>query len=180
MKKSYRMSAVYWENPWASFIFHRDNFQKKKTVPASRHPILTGPDVTCFSFFHSAVSCLAVCVGMMPGWCSRLWWAHGWKAAEEKTTCHSESVRTPPEATTPPSMSSSHCFRSLALALHECSFSGSLCVLFVPFQFTYFGALIPNEPQFLQSPLGPLQAVRVIAPLLQVYTTSIQWTLSYI
>lgn len=84
MKKSYRMSAVYWENPWASFIFHRDNFQKKKTVPASRHPILTGPDVTCFSFFHSAVSCLGVCVGMMPGWCSRLWWAHGWKSSRRK------------------------------------------------------------------------------------------------
>lgn len=99
--------------------------------------MLTGPDVTCFSFIHSAVSCWDVCVGTMPRRCRRLWWAHGWKAAEEKITCHSESVRTPPEATTPPSMSSSPCFPPLAPALHECSFSVWLRVLFVHFQFTY-------------------------------------------
>lgn len=140
---SFSTSSVPWEN---SSLFHfllnawpRPFFQKttKKKLLASRHPTLTGPDVTCFSFIHSAVTCWDVCVGTMPGRCRRLWWAHGWKTAEEKITCHSESVRTPPEATTPPSMSSSPCFPPLAPALHECSFSVWLCVLFVRFQFTY-------------------------------------------
>lgn len=88
---------------------HFSKKQQKKKVLASRHPMLTGPDVTCYSFIHSAISCLDVCVGTMPRWCRRPWWAHGWKAAEEKITCHSESVRAAPEATTPPSMPSSPC-----------------------------------------------------------------------
>lgn len=50
------------------------------------------------SLVFKSLGCSGVCVRMNPGSSRRMWWAHGWITAEackleEKTTCHSESVR---------------------------------------------------------------------------------------
>lgn len=62
-----------------------------------------------FFFFNFFWLSLVVC---LRGWCRGLRWALEWirAAVAETTTCHFQSVTTPPEATTPASMSSSPCF----------------------------------------------------------------------
>lgn len=70
-----------------------------------------------FFFYYFFWLSLVVC---LRGWCRSEQRTREWRAAAETTTCLFQSVRTPPEATTPPSTSSFPCFYSSVALFFLC------------------------------------------------------------
>ena len=121
------------EKVWTSFFFHQkfnmyQQYWLKQSLLQNRNS--NRCDMFFFVFQLSVGRVSVWC--RMSLWCRRAWWAHGWIAAEacgleEKTTCHSESVRAPPQATVPASISSSSCALSPWMFFFFCLAVCSFC-----------------------------------------------------
>lgn len=148
-------------------VQQRQNNYSNNSVSNRNRPCLLTPNTkelmgrVFLGLCSAAASCEGVCVGLMQDAVKGTWLNSSRSLWTWRNTNMPLWISPrPPEATAP--LSSSSCFHSLALSLHECSFSVSLSVLFVPFQFTYLAAPIPAEMQF-QSSSGPFQVSGVIS-----------------